>query len=52
MRADAATVSGVIEHFWRRLGNTSRNALIPGFEPLLPQIVQPIQQGDLLIEVR
>ncbi len=37
---------------WLRLGNTSRNALIQWFEPLLPQIVQHIQQGDRLIEVR
>ena len=37
---------------WLRLGNTSRKALIRWFEPLLPQIVQHIQQGDRLIEVR
>jgi len=37
---------------WLRLGNTSRNALIQWFEPLFPQTVQHIQQGDRLIEVR
>jgi predicted nuclease of predicted toxin-antitoxin system len=37
---------------WLRLGNTSRKALIQWFEPLLPQIVDHIQQGDRLIEVR
>lgn len=37
---------------WLRLGNTSRKALIQWFEPLLPQIVHHIQQGDRLIEVR
>lgn len=37
---------------WLRIGNTSRNALLQWFEPLLPLIVQHIQQGDRLIEVR
>lgn len=37
---------------WLRIGNTSRKALLQWFEPLLPQIVQHIQQGDRLIEVR
>lgn len=35
-----------------RIGNTSRKALIQWFEPLLPQIVQHIQQGERLVEVR
>jgi predicted nuclease of predicted toxin-antitoxin system len=37
---------------WLRIGNTSRKALLQWFEPLLPQIVRHIQQGDRLIEVR
>lgn len=37
---------------WLRTGNTSHKALLQWFEPLLPQIVQLIQQGDRLIEVR
>ncbi len=37
---------------WLRIGNTSRQALLQWFEPLLPQIVRHIQQGDRLIEVR
>jgi predicted nuclease of predicted toxin-antitoxin system len=37
---------------WLRVGNTSRKALLRWFEPLLPQIVQLIDQGDRLIEVR
>ncbi|WP_343162106.1 DUF5615 family PIN-like protein [Phragmitibacter flavus] len=37
---------------WLRIGNTSRRALLNWFEPLLPQIIQLIQQGDQLIEVR
>src|SRR5690606_6116403 len=36
---------------WLRIGNTSRKALLQWFEPLLPRIVQLIQQGERLIEV-
>ena len=37
---------------WLRVGNTSRRALLQWFEPLLPQVIQLIEQGDRLIEVR
>ncbi len=37
---------------WLRIGNTSRKALLQWFAPLLPQIVQHIEQRDRLIEVR
>lgn len=37
---------------WLRIGNTSRRALILWFEPLLPQILVLIENGDRLIEVR
>lgn len=37
---------------WLRVGNTSRRALLEWFGPLIARIVQLIQQGDRLIEVR
>ena len=37
---------------WLRLGNTSRAALLRWFEPLLPQIMRCIEEGNRLVEVR
>lgn len=37
---------------WLRLGNTTRAALLKWFEPLLPQILLSVEQGDRLVEVR
>lgn len=37
---------------WLRLGNTIRRALLQWFEPLLPQIMEMIGQGEGLIEIR
>ena len=37
---------------WLRIGNTSRRALLQWFEPLIPQIVLTIEQGERLIEIR
>ena len=37
---------------WLRIGNTSRGALLQWFEPLLPRIVELIDQGECLVEVR
>ncbi len=37
---------------WLRLGNTTRAALLQWFEPLLPQILHSIQEGNRLVEVR
>ena len=37
---------------WLRIGNSSRRALIRWFNPLLPQILDYLQKGDRLIEVR
>jgi predicted nuclease of predicted toxin-antitoxin system len=37
---------------WLRLGNATRAALLQWFEPLLPQILQSIQEGNRLVEVR
>jgi predicted nuclease of predicted toxin-antitoxin system len=37
---------------WLRLGNASTRKLITWLEPLLPFIVEKIQQGERLIEVR
>ena len=37
---------------WLRIGNTSRRALLHWVEPLIPQIVQLIDQGDRFVEVR
>jgi predicted nuclease of predicted toxin-antitoxin system len=36
---------------WVRLGNTSKQALLRWFEPLIPEIVAAIQNGEKLIEV-
>jgi len=37
---------------WLRIGNTSRRALLVWFEPLLPQLIELIKQGESLVEVR
>ncbi len=37
---------------WLRIGNTSRQALLEWFVPLLPQIETWLQDGERLIEVR
>ncbi|BDS08273.1 hypothetical protein NT6N_33130 [Oceaniferula spumae] len=37
---------------WLRIGNTTRRALLLWFEPLLPQVVALIEQGESLVEVR
>ncbi len=37
---------------WLRIGNTNRRSLLQWFEPLLAQVLQHIEQGDHLIEVR
>ncbi len=37
---------------WLRIGNTSRRSLLQWFEPLLPQIVELIEKGDRIVEVR
>jgi len=37
---------------WLRIANTSRQALLDWFEPLLPRIESLIENGDRLIEVR
>ncbi len=37
---------------WLRIGNSSKRALLTWLDPLLPLIIQKLQQGDRLIEVR
>ena len=37
---------------WLRIGNTSRRALLQWFESLIPQIVQMVENGERLIELR
>lgn len=37
---------------WLRIGNTSRRALLQWFEPLVPQIVALIENGDRIVEVQ
>ena len=37
---------------WIRVGNTRRRALIEWFEPLIDRIVEMIQAGNSLIELR
>jgi predicted nuclease of predicted toxin-antitoxin system len=37
---------------WLRVGNCSNQALRAWFEPLLPDVLRQIQQGERLIEVR
>jgi len=37
---------------WLRIGNTSRKALLEWFEPLIPELVALIQNGDKIVEVR
>jgi len=37
---------------WLRIANTSRRALLQWFEPLIPQIVDLIENGESIIELR
>lgn len=37
---------------WVRVGNTRRTALLAWFEPLIEQIVEMVDSGDRLIELR
>ena len=37
---------------WLRIGNCSNDALRAWFEPLFPDVLRQIQQGDKLVEVR
>ncbi len=37
---------------WLRIGNTSRRALLQWFEPLIPQIILMLENGERLIEIR
>lgn len=37
---------------WLRIGNTSRKALLQRFQLLFPQIIDLIERGERLIEVR
>jgi predicted nuclease of predicted toxin-antitoxin system len=37
---------------WLRLGNSSKRVLLVWLEPLLPLIVQKLDQNDRLVEVR
>lgn len=36
---------------WMRIGNTSRQALLRWFEPMVPAIVMALESGEKLIEV-
>jgi predicted nuclease of predicted toxin-antitoxin system len=36
---------------WLRIGNASNRALLQWFEPLLPEIVARLEQGEVLIEI-
>ena len=49
-RLHQSTVAPVI--IWLRIGSASRRALLAWFEPMIPQIVELIEQGERLIEVR
>lgn len=46
MRGEAPTV------VWVRIGNTRKAALLAWFEPLIAQIVELIESGQKLIELR
>ncbi len=37
---------------WIRLGNVSRRSLLARFLPLLPQVIELIEAGELVVEVR
>ncbi len=37
---------------WIRLGNTRRQALLDWFNPLFPEIVAALEQGEKLIEIK
>jgi predicted nuclease of predicted toxin-antitoxin system len=37
---------------WVRIGNTSRRALLEWFMPLLDEVVQRVEAGETLIELR
>lgn len=47
LRSDPAPVV-----VWLRVGNASRRGLAEWFTPLLPEIVDLVQRGERLIEVR
>jgi predicted nuclease of predicted toxin-antitoxin system len=49
-RLSQSTVAPAI--VWIRFGNSTRSALLQRFEPLLPQIIDHLQQGECLVEVR
>ncbi len=49
-RLRQSTVAPVV--VWLRMGNASRKILLQSFQPLVPQIIALIEQGDRLIEVR
>jgi predicted nuclease of predicted toxin-antitoxin system len=37
---------------WLRIGNSSKRALLVWFEPLLPLIIQKLEEKERLVEVR
>ena len=37
---------------WLRVGNTRRGELLRWFEPLLPRVIDRLERGEKLIEVR
>jgi len=37
---------------WIRLGNVSRRVLLSRFLPLLPQVVQLVEAGERVVEIR
>lgn len=37
---------------WLRVGNSSRRALLQWFEPLVPKVVELIEGGERLVEIR
>jgi predicted nuclease of predicted toxin-antitoxin system len=37
---------------WLRVGNSSRRALLQWFEPLVPKVVELIESGERLVEIR
>ncbi len=37
---------------WLRIGNCSRAALMEWFAPLLPEVIEALEQGQRLVEVR
>ena len=37
---------------WVRIGNTTRRGLLAWFEPMIDQVVEKVEAGERLIEVR